>query len=647
MNDQISTAVACLARLIDRVRPADPEDVAAATQALEAETARLRARPEEARAFRDALLGLLTQPNQLAFYAETGVPSALGFWLELSQRIQHKLLPPVMEPGRLRDQMLCIFHAPYDHLWVSAIPDEIWSGLIMATGPVAPLSQSNGQDLDSLLDTVRALSYRLAGVALDRELLQAEPALEEFESPFLAQNATLVRVLERVRAGGAMLDAAEVRDMDVLLDQCDKVIERIRRRARENGISVRLSYLLSRMLQLIARLRQVLDLIAAESCLAQAVPLFKTLLQAAKNQRFVRSFIADNVGLLARNMTDSASRQGEHYIAADRAEWWDIARSAAGGGIIIALMALLKIQLALLHLPPLTEAFAFSLNYGLGFVLIHLLGFTVATKQPAMTAASIAAVVEASGPRELDKLCALVQNVIRTQFIAVLGNVGLALPLACLIAGLWPLLFAAPLAPAGKIASLLGDIHPTHSAALLFAAVAGIGLFLSGLVSGYFDNRVRYRHLAPRIAQAPLFLWLGEARAVRLGNYLDTHIGAILGNLFFGFYLGMAGAVSVLTGLPIDIRHVAFSSANLGTAVTTLGFDATREILPWAISGVIGIAAINLFVSFSLALYVAMKSRRLGAQHMLHLGGHVLRRFLRQPLSFVLPPRKATETPEQ
>ena len=38
--------------------------------------------------------------------------------------------------------------------------------------------------------------------------------------------------LERARRGGAMLDAAEVRDIDVLLDQCDKAIERIRRRAR-------------------------------------------------------------------------------------------------------------------------------------------------------------------------------------------------------------------------------------------------------------------------------------------------------------------------------------------------------------------------------------------------------------------------------
>jgi site-specific recombinase len=221
----------------------------------------------------------------------------------------------------------------------------------------------------------------------------------------------------------------------------------------------------------------------------------------------------------------------------------------------------------------------------------------------------------------------------------VLGNVGLALPLACLIAAVWPALFGTPVAPPAKLAGLLQDIHPLQSAALLYAAVAGLGLFLSGLVSGFFDNKARYHHLANRVAQAPhLRRLLGEARAARLGAYLDIHIGAVLGNLFFGFYLGMAGAVSVLTGLPIDIRHVAFSSANLGTAVTSLGLDATRQILPWAVVGVIGIALVNLLVSFSLALYVAMKSRRLGAQQMLRLGQRVLREFLRRPFDFVRPP---------
>ena len=38
----------------------------------------------------------------------------------------------------------------------------------------------------------------------------------------------------------------EVREADVLLDQCAAVVERIRRRAGEQGIGIRLAYLLTR-----------------------------------------------------------------------------------------------------------------------------------------------------------------------------------------------------------------------------------------------------------------------------------------------------------------------------------------------------------------------------------------------------------------
>lgn len=46
-------------------------------------------------------------------------------------------------------------------------------------------------------------------------------------------------------------------------------------------------------------------------------------------------------------------------------------------GVIIAQMAFLKIQAGTLGAPLLIEAFPFSMIYGLGFVLIYLLDFTV------------------------------------------------------------------------------------------------------------------------------------------------------------------------------------------------------------------------------------------------------------------------------
>ena len=69
-------------------------------------------------------------------------------------------------------------------------------------------------------------------------------------------------------------------------------------------------------------------------------------------------------------------------------------KAAAGAGAIIAVMATLKTLAARVTLAPLMQAFVYSMNYSLGFVLIHILHFTVATKQPAMTAAALAATVQ-------------------------------------------------------------------------------------------------------------------------------------------------------------------------------------------------------------------------------------------------------------
>jgi site-specific recombinase len=50
------------------------------------------------------------------------------------------------------------------------------------------------------------------------------------------------------------------------------------------------------------------------------------------------------------------------------------------------------------------------------------------------------------------------------------------------------------------------------------------------------------------------------------------------------------------------------------------------------------IALVNLVVSFSLALYVAMQSRGMGAKPVFALGLLVVKRFAREPLAFFSPP---------
>jgi site-specific recombinase len=342
-------------------------------------------------------------------------------------------------------------------------------------------------------------------------------------------------------------------------------------------------------------------------------------------------------------ITEHAGRTGEHYIATDRAQWWQMLRSAAVGGFVIAFMAIAKILIAGMHAPPLVEGVLASLNYGLGFVLIHLVHGTVATKQPAMTAARIAAELDAAhagrDPKSwLPRVSELLVQVVRSQFVAVLGNVGVALPLAALLT--WLSMQAIGIGPASpeKAAVLKAQLDPL-GLTVFYAAIAGVCLFLSGVISGYGDNLAVFHRLPRRVARMPLLVRLvGPRRAEAIGAYVEHNFGALVGNFLFGCMLGGVWTLGVVSGLPLDIRHVAFSAANLGVAAATLWAQIGWREIAIAGVGVAAIALVNLAVSFTLSLMLALRARRLDLTGVGAPWGAVVRRALSRPLDLVRPP---------
>ena len=179
--------------------------------------------------------------------------------------------------------------------------------------------------------------------------------------------------------------------------------------------------------------------------------------------------------------------------------------SAAGGGILIALMALFKIYLGTVIDNKVWKGIVEGLNYGFGFTLIFMLHFTVATKQPAMTAARFADAVERNPQdRNLNmKLAQLLVDVFRSQSVAVLGNVMVAISLAALIAFVVEHQTGTPLLNKAMIEYQLHSIDPL-AGSLWFAAIAGVWLFCSGIISGFFDNRSNYLNLKMRLRQHPI-----------------------------------------------------------------------------------------------------------------------------------------------
>jgi len=106
--------------------------------------------------------------------------------------------------------------------------------------------------------------------------------------------------------------------------------------------------------------------------------------------------------------------------------------------------------------------------------------------------------------------------------------------------------------------------------------------------------------------------------------------------------LGGMTAIGVLFGLPFDIRHIAFSSAFVGYATVGLDFMVGWQALAYAALGLFLIGFVNLAVSFSLALYVAMKSRKVRFMQWRLLLLKLAGRLNQHPGEFIFPPNKST-----
>lgn len=127
----------------------------------------------------------------------------------------------------------------------------------------------------------------------------------------------------------------------------------------------------------------------------------------------------------------------------------------------------------------------------------------------------------------------------------------------------------------------------------------------------------------------------------RVADYLHNHYGSLMGNFCFGMLLGMTGWVGHLLHLPLDIRHVAFSSANLGyTAVS--GYPGFFTVLVSFI-GVLLIGLVNLWVSFTLALLVALRSRDTGISSLPDLLSSVWQQIKANPLNLIFPIESPTQ----
>lgn len=584
--------------------------------------------------------------DPLYVYTEIGMLSNKGFFTDLVDKIKNRMLPPVTDNFELSALLDRVFHKKDDYVWIHSIDDSYWLELFDALDFYYPhCALGCNKTTGRLLISIEILSHRIASLGLDYELTHKLTTFDINASPFIIQN----RKIDNYFANFLEKDCEHENQLEKIepileeLESCEAIIDYLRKNKHRYGVSLRMTYLTLRLQQFIDRTKTLLILLHPhhnKEFNKQLLQLFKELIQAENQKNNVWKHIVKHFDLLAYEITEHAAKTGRHYIAENRKQYIEFLKSSIGGGLLVAFFALFKILLSYMSLSPFGEAFMYSINYALCFVFIYLAGFTLATKQPAMTASAIAKTLDIknSDKSALLRLKETLIKLHRTQFISFVGNLLMAFPVAFLLAHVFSAITGTYLVEGEKANYLINGIHPWHSPALLFAAIAGFFLSISGFISGYFDNKVVYNQIPRRLRQSEgLKRLFGKQKLEKLSRYIENNLGALAGNTFLGFFLGSTATIGFIFGIPLDIRHIAFSSSNLAYSFVGQQYQIPLQLMIEASFGVLAIGFVNFLISFGLTIFVAMESRRISFRFKKSLIRSLLLHFIKRPWDFFLP----------
>lgn len=553
-------------------------------------------------------------------FTDYGIQSSREFFAEAYSRIKHKILPPNLPDNELSHFIVYLFPKKSDMEWLELVDMANWTNLL-ALIDGGQVESHAGKISKQVYNAIIILCHRLTAIGIDPYLVRKMPEIDDNNSPFFHLNRQVgLFVKKHLDDKTLQLDHDELMDVVNTIDRCEQIFKDIQNQKDTLGTSLHLTFLLKRAQQHIDRIRLLLKLFITKQYTNKITVisrLVKELVKAEHTKNSVRRFFKENTSLLVSRIVSHTSQKGEGYIGFSKKDNLKLFKSAMGGGLVVVFLVYIKYLIHRLHLSLFFEGFLFGLNYGIGFVLMHLWHYTLATKQPAMTASYIA---ENIGNANVEvKPWQIFKQIIRSQFVSLFGNLVIVLPLCFLSEWVMKHYFHFSVFTPLQANVQMYLNHPFYSGSLVFAAIAGVFLALSGVIIGYIDNKVVYSEVAQRIIKHPNFdpnYRLGKRR--KLAAFVEKNAGAILGNLFLGFALGMAGNIGEFIGVPFDIRHVTISSGNFAIAMGS-GYVTGRYFILTVFAGVFMIGIINIASSFLISFVLACRSRSLSLKQSLKI----------------------------
>ena len=594
--------------------------------------------------FRDYLFILFSNKSFAKALTDANILSENAFFPELKKRISYKFLPPVEDENTVSYIISkVLFNPKSDSNYIKNINPEDGSEFfkLMEIEKISSLPKVKKE----LLISANILALRSVGNALEAGITKMVPEYKNFDNPFVALQSELDSLIGRFKEDeNLQINSKDVdyKQIKIYLQQCLDFVDKAFKNACKFGISSKINQSLLKIRQQLRRIQDIIPILVVdneEDILINSKNMVSNTLKYNSHRNNVRELIDDSTRLISHLITSHTAETGTHYIATSSKEYLKMFWKASGGGIIVGFLCIFKMMMSYSHGSEFSHAVLYSLNYAFGFIIIYLLGFTLATKQPAMTAATMAKVLsdESSSDKNYKEFANLVAKLSRTQFIAFVGNVLWSFPVAlAIIYGMdWFLEKNFAVAKADK---LLKDLNPIESKAILHACIAGFFLFISGIISGNISNSSIFNQVPERISQSPfLNQVIGAKNSKKLSDFYTKHWAGIISNFWFGIFLGVIAPLGVFLGLDLDIRHITFSAGNFALALYGKGFDIDTYTFVISLVTIFLIGAFNFIVSFGLSMLLAFRSRKVNFGELTIIYKSILKYFIKNPLRFFIP----------
>ncbi|MFD2551009.1 hypothetical protein ACFSQP_04190 [Bizionia sediminis] len=561
---------------------------------------------------------LISNISFYSFFVKYSLMENYGFLGGFSSRIFKKFIPDIPEKNTIE----FYFKTEIDKGQQATLSANIQSFLTNSENKIAI-----SQDLDR---AITALSLKIVSYGLDYK----------FQTYFkkLGINSSCYKTLLYQASNLSKHGSCQAEAFHDSLDAIHTTIKKLRKNKNIIGTSLHLTVVTKNLINYKRRIKTLLDLKNELHTASKWDFLIADYITYNKEKNSLSKYFIAHTDLLALEIVEHTAQKGEKYVADDTKEYYTFFKKGLLGGFIIAIFTLFKILISAHVEGTLPQAFLFSINYALCFIIVFLVGGTIATKQPAMTASTIAKHIDKDGDLKVDSLqdiIMLLRKISRSQFISLMGNFLMALSIGTVIAIILNLASNIEVVSTYKAIKLVNDVFPISGGALYFAAIAGVFLAISGFISGYFDNKVKAIQLAYRI-QHNSFLsrFFSQDALLNIALVIERNLGIYAGNISLGFFLGSAFLASYILPFPVDIRHIAFSSANIGYGFVNHSFAFST--IAMAVTSVLFIGLINFIVSFSITFLLVLKSRGVKIKKLGQVFRLSIKDFITNPLAYIV-----------